>query len=98
MGRAVGEALTVPGCLLFNESPNRQWVADAVDAGFGLVMFSDEARSHEESVAIIRELGARAHARGAAIEAELTPLPGVGGDLAFDTGDRRLTDADEARA
>src|SRR5260221_11695585 len=30
MARAVGEALTVPACLLFNESPNRQWVADAV--------------------------------------------------------------------
>ena len=42
MGREVADRLTVPAVLLFNESPHRQWVADAIDAGFNLVMFSDE--------------------------------------------------------
>jgi fructose/tagatose bisphosphate aldolase len=99
MARAVGDALTVPACLLFNECPNEGWVSDAIDAGFNLVMFSDRSRSAEESVAIIRRLGADAHGRGAAIEAEAVPLAGVGGDLAADAADAgRLTDPVEARA
>src|SRR3954447_3910339 len=92
MASAVADALTVPACLLFNESPDRDWVGQAVDAGFELVMFSDEAIPAAERVSIIRGLAERAHARGAAVEAELEPLPGVGGDLALDSAapDRRL--------
>jgi ketose-bisphosphate aldolase len=98
MALAVCDALTVPACLLFNESPNEHWVSDAIDAGFNLVMFSDDNRSTEETIEIIRRLGARAHAKGAAIEAEAAPLAGVGGDLtAGDAQDKRLTDPTEAR-
>src|SRR3954447_15602739 len=39
MAAAVAEGLAVPACLLFNESPERDWVVQAVDAGFDLVMF-----------------------------------------------------------
>jgi ketose-bisphosphate aldolase len=99
MGRAVCDALTVPVSLLFNESPNEQWVSDAIDCGFNLVMFSDEGRSADENIAVVRALGAQAHAMGAGIEGETTPLAGVGGDLAGDAvNERRLTDPAEARA
>jgi fructose/tagatose bisphosphate aldolase len=98
MGRAVGEALSVPACLLFNESPHHAWVSAAIDAGFGLVMFSDEDLSHEALVTAIVQLVAEAHHRGAAIEAELAPLAGVGGDIgSVAPGDQRLTDPANAR-
>jgi fructose/tagatose bisphosphate aldolase len=97
MAREVTDRLTVPAVLLFNESPNRKWVSDAIAAGFNLVMFSDETTGDGEGRAIIRALGAHAHAKGAAIEAEVAPLPGVGGDTAADAEDRRLTDPAAAR-
>lgn len=98
MGRAVGEGLSVPACLLFNESPHHAWVSAAIAAGFGLVMFSDEALGHQALVTAIVQLAAEAHERGAAIEAELAPLAGVGGDIgSVDPADRRLTDPDEAQ-
>lgn len=92
IGREVAAQMTVPVALLFNESPNRQWVEDAIGAGFNLVMFSDERLDDGESRAIIRALAAKAHAAGAAIEAEVTPLPGVGGDVPDGAVDPRLTD------
>jgi ketose-bisphosphate aldolase len=96
MALAVCDGLTVPACLLFNESPNERWISDAIDAGFNLVMFSDDSRGTDANVEIIRRLGARAHASGAAIEGEATALAGVGGDLASDAAnDRRLTDPAE---
>src|SRR5260221_8801377 len=42
MALDVCKRLSVPGCLLFNESPHLQWVMDAIDVGFNLVMYSDE--------------------------------------------------------
>jgi fructose/tagatose bisphosphate aldolase len=92
MGRTVAAKLTVPAVLLFNESPDRHWVEDATDAGFNLVMFSDEDLAEDRSRAIVRELGETAHAKGVAIEAEVAPLPGVGGEAPEGDVDRRLTD------
>lgn len=97
MGREVAGRLSVPAVLLFNESPNRQWVANAIDSGFNLVMFSDENLREEESRAIIRVLGLEAHAKGAAIEAEVAPLPGVGGEAPEGRVDPRLTEPAVAR-
>src|SRR5438309_8872894 len=34
MGQAVGRRLSVPCCLLFNESPHLDWVHAAIDLGF----------------------------------------------------------------
>src|SRR5436305_4037454 len=34
MAAAVADRLAVPACLLFNESPEPDWVMQAVDAGF----------------------------------------------------------------
>jgi fructose/tagatose bisphosphate aldolase len=98
MALAVCRDLTVPTCLLFNESPHADWVAAAIDQGFGLVMFSDDALDNETALATIGQLVRLAHARGAAIEAELASLPGVGGDLdASARSDAGLTDPTAAR-
>ena len=51
MGLEVCRRLSVPACLLFNESPQFESVLEAVDLGFNLVMFSDEKLTPEETVA-----------------------------------------------
>lgn len=98
MGLAVCRDLTVPACLLFNEFPHADWVAAAIDQGFSLVMFSNDALDDEAALATVGRLVALAHARGAAVEAELAGLPGVGGDLSPSTvSNLHPTDPDAAR-
>jgi fructose/tagatose bisphosphate aldolase len=98
LGRAVCEDLSVPACLLFNESPHLDWVEDAVAAGFGLVMYTDEELPVDELAARVRRVAERAHAAGVAVEGEPTALPGVGGDLGGRPEDLRLTSVEEAVA
>lgn len=90
--------LSVPACLLFNESPYLGAVMEAIDLGFGLVMFSDEKLDAGEQVRMIRLVVEKAHAAGAAVEAELGALPGVGGGLQELPEGMVLTGAAEARA
>jgi len=99
MGLEVCRGLSVPACLLFNESPHMSWVNAALDAGFNLVMFCDDRLSAGQRMAEIRDLVGRGHRLGAAVEAELEALAGVGGDLAAADGPEhaQLTDPDEAR-
>jgi ketose-bisphosphate aldolase len=98
MGLAVCRDLTVPACLLFNECPHAAWVEAAIGLGFSLVMFSDDALDDSDTVAMIARLVDLAHASGAAVEAELAALPGVGGDLDFSAElDARPTDPKSAR-
>src|SRR5215470_6603201 len=42
LGLEVGRGLSVPCCLLFNESPHLDWVLRAVELGFQLVMYTDD--------------------------------------------------------
>src|SRR5262249_9621850 len=100
MAAALAETLSVPACLLFNESPHLDWLEAAVDAGFDLVMFSDDAVAAKERAAIVRAIAERAHERGSSIEAELASLPGVAGDFAPGSiaAKLQLTDPDEARS
>ena len=98
MGLAVCRDLTVPACLLFNECPHAGWVEAAIGLGFNLVMFSDDALDDSGTVAMIARMVELAHARGAAVEAELAALPGVGGDLDPSAElDARPTDPKSAR-
>jgi fructose/tagatose bisphosphate aldolase len=98
MGLAVCRDLNVPACLLFNECPHADWVEVAIGLGFSLVMFSDDALDDRGTVAMIARMADLAHARGAAVEAELAALPGVGGDLDPSTEvDVRPTDPVSAR-
>ena len=99
MGLAVCRDLTVPACLLFNECPHADWVEAAIGLGFSLVMFSDDALDDSGTVAVIARMVELAHARGAAVEAELAALPGVGGDLDPSAElDARPTDPESARS
>jgi fructose/tagatose bisphosphate aldolase len=97
LGTAVCERLDVPACLLFNESPNVEWVLDAVRRGFGMVMYADEEADYEELVSRTRLVCVEAHAASVAVEGEPHSLPGIAGDLADAPGERHLTDAARAR-
>jgi fructose/tagatose bisphosphate aldolase len=84
----VGRRLSVPCCLLFNESADIKWVFEAVDLGFQLVMFTDETLNAADLTATVRSVTERAHAAGLASEGELAPLPGAGGEVVDDTRQR----------
>lgn len=94
---AVGKRLPVPTCLLFNESPNLDWVLDAINLGFGLVMFTDDALRFDEQVAKVSEVVRHAHPANSAVEGEVTALAGVGGELTNVPEDLHLTDVEPAR-
>lgn len=94
---AVGKRLTVPTCLLFNESPNLNWVLEAIKLGFGLVMFTDDQLSFEAQVANVQQVARHAHQVRCAVEGELTALAGVGGELTNVPEDLHLTDVEHAR-
>jgi fructose/tagatose bisphosphate aldolase len=97
LGTAVCDRLSVPACLLFNESPSMEWVLDAVRKGFGMVMYADEEATYDELVSRTRRLCAEAHAAGVAVEGEPHSLPGIGGGLSEAPGERHLTDAGRLR-
>jgi len=82
VGQAVCQRLSVPACLLFNESPNYDWVMDAIDAGFQLVMYSDDALDSRQLADRTQQICQKARGVRAAVEAEMEALPGVAGDIA----------------
>jgi ketose-bisphosphate aldolase len=81
MGLDVCRHISVPCCLLFNESPVLDWVLQSVDLGFNLVMYADEGATTEELVEPVRQTVAYAHRHGAAVEAEMASVPGLSGGL-----------------
>ena len=87
----------MPACLLFNESPHLDSVLAAIDLGFNLTMFSDEKMSMPDLMARVKTACAKAHPAGAAVEAEMASLQGMGRQLSELPDDLRLTDPDEAR-
>jgi fructose/tagatose bisphosphate aldolase len=88
--------LSVPACLVFNESPDYEWVLDAIALGFGLVMFSDEMLSFDGQVEKVRRVVERAHTSQVSVEGEGVSLPGVGGELSVLPDDLHLTDPGRA--
>jgi fructose/tagatose bisphosphate aldolase len=96
MGLDVCRHLSVPAALVFNESPHHEWVLEAIDLGFGLVMYTDERIKPQEQMKRVREIVETAHRANVAVEGEASPLPGVGGELADLPQDMRLTDPDNA--
>ena len=97
MGLDACRRVTVPACLLFNESPHLDSVLAAIDLGFNLVMFSDEEMELPKLRVRVKEVGARAHPVGAAVEAEVASLHGMDHQLTERPVDLRLTDPEEAR-
>ena len=98
LGLETCRSLSVPSCLLFNESPDFEWVTEAIELGFGLVMYTDEEVSVEDQVERVRAIVERAHRKGVAVEGELTPLPGVGGELSAAPELNCLDDPEVARS
>lgn len=92
LGLAVCKNLSVPANLVFNESPYLDWVMQAIDLGFGMVMFSDERLPLVRQIIKVREIVEVAHRRGVAVEGEVLSLPGVAGELEYPPDDLRLTD------
>jgi fructose/tagatose bisphosphate aldolase len=97
LGTAVCSRISVPACLLFNESPSFEWVLEAVQRGFGMVMFADEQMSYDELVDTTTRVCSIAHAGSAAVEGEPHSLPGIAGDLLETPGERHMTDPERAR-
>lgn len=98
MGAALCESLPVSACLLFNESPHLDWVLEAIQVGFDLVMYTDETIALDEVERRVLQVVATAHAKSVAVEAEMMALAGVDGRLARAPSDLRLTDPQAARA
>jgi len=97
LGLEVCRSISVPCCLLFNESANMQWVEKAVDLGFHCVMFTDENCSLEEQTSAVRSLVEKTRGTGTAVEGELTPLPGAGLKPAEMNEAIVMTDPEQAR-
>ncbi len=91
------DRLSVPTCLLFNESPSYEWVVEAVEWGFGMVMFADEEMGYDGLVESTRKVCRVAHAASVAVEGEPHSLPGVAGDLLSAPVERHMTDPGRAR-
>jgi len=78
LGNEMCRQITVPACLLFNESPHFERVMEAIDLNFGVVMYSDD---NDQMRNRVRQVVTHAHKNGVAVEAEMTALPGVSGGL-----------------
>jgi fructose/tagatose bisphosphate aldolase len=89
--------LSVPACLVFNESPNFEWVLEAITLGFGLVMFSDETLSFEQQIERVQRVVTVAHQARVAVEGEAVSLAGMGGELSILPDDLHLSDPKRAR-
>ena len=97
MGLEVCQQISIPTALVFNESPHLDWVMEAIDQGFGLVMFSDEHLSFADQTTRVQQIVEAAHQAGVAVEGEAESLPGIGGNLIDMPGDARLTNVETAR-
>lgn len=71
LGRTAATEAKVPVGFIFNECPNDAWVEQAIYAGFNLVMPADPDAPFEEYTGRVKRLTGLAHARGAAVEADV---------------------------
>jgi len=78
LGNEMCRQISVPACLLFNESPHFERVMEAIGLKFGMVMYSEDNCHMRER---IRQIVTHAHRNGVAVEAEMAALPGVSGAL-----------------
>ncbi|WP_102193728.1 class II fructose-bisphosphate aldolase [Microbacterium aurantiacum] len=91
---AVARRATTPVAVHLDHAEHPELVAEAIDLGFGSVMFDGGALPYEDNVALTAAVAKRAHAAGVYIEGELGEVGGKDG--AHAPGVR--TDPDEARA
>lgn len=91
---AVARTSTVPVAVHLDHATRPELVAEAVELGFGSVMFDASALPYEENVARTAEVAERCRAAGVFVEAELGEVGGKDGVHA--PGAR--TDPEQARA
>ncbi len=89
---AIARAASVPVALHLDHAEDERLAYQAVDLGFGSVMYDGAAREYDQNVAVTARVATYAHARGVYIEAELGRVGGKDG--AHAPGVR--TDPDEA--
>jgi ketose-bisphosphate aldolase len=97
LGTETCRRLKTPASLVFNESPHFERVLEAIELGFGLVMFSDETLGSIEQSERVADICVKAHRAGLAVEGEIGSLPGVDGRLRRPPEKTPLTDPSEAR-
>jgi fructose/tagatose bisphosphate aldolase len=71
IGRSAAAEAKVPCGFIFNECPNDDWVEQAINAGFNLVMLADPEATLEDYTRRVKRLATLAHARGVAVEADI---------------------------
>jgi ketose-bisphosphate aldolase len=96
MGLEVCRHTSIPAALVFNESPYRNQVIEAIDLGFGLVMFADNQLTFEDQMTKVQQIVKLAHQAGVAVEGEAESLPGIAGNLIDLPRDARLTNVESA--
>ncbi len=96
MAREVSEHISVPVCTLFNESPVLDIVMEAIDHGYGMVMFSDEDIPYDEQVESVAKVVIEAHKKSVFVEGEMAALLGVAGERVETPDESNLTDPDLA--
>jgi ketose-bisphosphate aldolase len=95
LGAEAARRARVPVALLLNETHTLEQSLRGLDAGFNAVMMHTGVLAYEDAVAAVAQLVEAAHARGAAVEAELGNLP----NAAHGTSDGSvaiLTDPEQA--
>lgn len=96
-GTEIGRRARVPVALLLNETHTLEQSLRGLDAGFNAVMLHTGELSYEDAVGAVTQLVEAAHARGAAVEAELGNLPDASHG-AVDGSASSLTDPEQAAA
>ena len=91
---AVARRAETPVAVHLDHAERPELVDEAIDLGFGSVMFDGGALEYDENVALTASVAERAHAAGVYVEGELGEVGGKDG--AHAPGVR--TDPDEARA
>jgi fructose-bisphosphate aldolase class II len=91
---AVARRATMPVAVHLDHAERPELVDEAIELGFGAVMFDGGRLDYEQNVELTAEVAARARAAGVFVEAELGEVGGKDG--AHAAGVR--TDPDEARA
>jgi fructose-bisphosphate aldolase class II len=82
--------------LHLDHAKNWDNIREAVDAGYGSVMFDGSALPFKENILGTKRVVEYAHAAGASVEAELGTVGGTEDGVAVDAVEVRLTDPDDA--
>lgn len=69
--REIGNKMSVPVCTIFNECPYYDLVIKAIDAKFGIVMYTNEKIPIEELICKVKEIAKKAHEKNISIEGEI---------------------------